>query len=138
MKQCIAIFLIFICLTESIEASNDNDVHNLFKKALTTKKRFFQVRFKIKISEQQLCRSFSDCGPTECCVLAHRGSSNGVCEKRPSLGDRCNLSASSALGCPCIAGTTCSKYLTYSLTSTRKQSFRCRYVQREPKELAER
>ncbi len=117
------ISVILFCFDDS---SSQNNVYDIFKNQLQIHKRSIDAK---------ACHSYADCEPTECCQGVHHRSSSGVCMERPALGDECGVSAS-RLSCPCIAGTTCSRQPAKK-HSSRKYSFRCKYVHYEQEEESE-
>ncbi len=129
MNTYVAIQITSTVLCCLIQLSVQSSSYNMFQK-------YMEISRQASDEMERSCSKFSDCEPTECCVAARRGTSRGVCMKRPSLGDECGLSASH-LSCPCITGTTCSTYSTEQYSS-RKHSFRCEYVNHEQETVAKK
>ena len=129
MNTYVAIQITSTVLCCLIQLSVQSSSYDMFQK-------YMEISRQASDEMERSCSTFSDCEPTECCVAPRRGASRGVCMKRPSLGDECGLSAS-RLSCPCTTGTTCLTYSTEQYSS-RKHSFRCKYVKHEREEIGEK
>ncbi len=135
MKVDIWIHIAIVMFCYCVALSKQNSTSDIFKAVIRVKERLFEATINIHPLERR-CDLVTGCDPTECCVLVQGKRSSGICMKRPSLGERCGLSAS-FLSCPCIKGTTCSAQRIDRSSFRRKHSFRCKYVKFEQEEIAE-
>ncbi|CAL4173685.1 unnamed protein product, partial [Meganyctiphanes norvegica] len=70
----------------------------------------------------QRCETTIDCGPEECCVQPHLGSSESFCSPMKGYGDRCFAHMETFMGntgvfigeCPCIPWLACKTFSSIS------------------------
>ena len=80
MNICVAIQITSTVLCCLIQLSVQSSSYDMFQK-------YMEISRQASDEMERSCSTFSDCGTTECCVAARRGTSRGVCMKRPSLWD---------------------------------------------------